>query len=340
MARKSGSTIAQDELYSPGERDFSRPSLDDARLVDLDDDQESPFLRGQKRVSVRRSTIPKKTANRLKWVLAAGFVLTLFGLAGAAVYRYGAHSWRFRIDSSDNLEITGTRNVTRAQIMQVMGADLGRNIFFVPLAQRQAQLEQIPWVESASVMRFLPNRIKIEVQERTPVAFARMGSHIMLLDATGVLMDLPAAQRRRFSFPVVVGMNPAEPLSTRLPRMRAYNQLIHDLDAGGAHYSADLSEVDVTDPDDVRISVTDPAGDVMVYLGSADFLERYKIYLNHIREWHQQFDKIDSVILRYPGQIIVNPGSKAPEIATAPPQTAATGNKSKPSPGIARKQGH
>ena len=70
------------------------------------------------------------------------------------------------------------QNVTKAQIMEVMGADIGRNIFFVPLTQQKAQLEQIPWVESASVMRFVPNRLKVEIHERTPVAFARVGPRI------------------------------------------------------------------------------------------------------------------------------------------------------------------
>ena len=69
--------------------------------------------------------------------------------------------------------------------MEVMGGDIGRNIFFVPLDQRKLQLEQIPWVESASVMRFVPNRLRIEIHERTPVAFARIGSHISLIDAGG-----------------------------------------------------------------------------------------------------------------------------------------------------------
>ena len=41
------------------------------------------------------------------------------------------------------------------------------------LNERKAQLEKISWVESASIMRFVPNRLQIEVHERTPVAFAR-----------------------------------------------------------------------------------------------------------------------------------------------------------------------
>ena len=45
----------------------AREDLDDARMLDLDVEQESPFLRGQKRVSVRRGHSPKKTATRLTW---------------------------------------------------------------------------------------------------------------------------------------------------------------------------------------------------------------------------------------------------------------------------------
>src|SRR6202040_62243 len=181
-------------------------------------EQESPFLRGQKRVSVRRGSLPKKTANRLLWVGAALIALTIIGVAGLSLYRYGKHSWRFRIDSSDQIEVAGADHVTHAQIMEVMGGDIGRNIFFVPLAQRKQQLEQIPWVESASVMRFVPNRLKVEIHERTPVAFARVGSRILLVDSLGTLMELP--NKQKYSFPVILGMNPGEPLSTRIPRMR------------------------------------------------------------------------------------------------------------------------
>src|SRR5215469_134403 len=253
MARKSNSTIRQEELY-PYAGNFpsdGRGELDDARLVDLDVDEESPFLRGQKRVSARRSSLPKKTAHRLLWALGAVAILGIGAMAAAALYNYGEHSWRFRVQSSDNIEITGMQNVTRAQIVEVMGADIGRNIFFVPLAQQKAQLEQIPWVESASVMRFVPNRLKVEIHERTPVAFARVGPRIFLIDAGGTLMELPP--KHKYSFPVILGMNPGEPLSTRVPRMRAYNELVQDLDSGGAHYSQDLSEVDVSDLENLRV---------------------------------------------------------------------------------------
>jgi cell division protein FtsQ len=310
MARKSGSTIVQEELYPPSHESARRvpeESSDDQRLLDLDVEQESPFLRGQKRVSVRRGSLPKKAATGLTWGILALGVILVCGAAIAALYHYGEHSWRFRVESSDDIDVAGLQNVTRYQIMEVMGGDIGRNIFFVPLTERKLALEKIPWVESASVMRFVPNRLKIEIHERTPVAFVRVGSKILLIDSVGTLMDLPAAGKKKYSFPVILGMNPGEPASTRAARMKIYNDLVSQLDAGGTHYSQDLSEVDLSDAEDVKVVASDPQGEVLVHLGSSNYLERYKVYVSHVREWRQQFEKLESVDLRYDRQIIVNP---------------------------------
>jgi cell division protein FtsQ len=314
MARKSSPTIPQEELY-PHSDEAVRADMDDARMLDLDAEQESPFLRGQKRVSVRRGSLPKKTATRLTWAAIGLSLLFVLGVGASFLYHYGERSWRFRIESSDDIQITGLQNVTRGQVMEVMGLDIGRNIFFVPLSQRQTQLEQIPWVESASVMRFEPNHLKIDIHERTPVAFARVGSKVMLVDAVGTLMELPVyGSKKKYSFPVILGMNAGEPLSTRAARMRLYNQLVNDLDSGGAHYSQELSEVDLSDPEDVKVQANNPDGEVLVHLGSSNYLERYKVYVSHVQEWRQQFNRVESVDLRYDHQIIVNPdlGGVAP----------------------------
>jgi len=303
MARRGGATI-QEELY-PTPDESAREELGDVRLIDLDAEKESPFLRAQKRVSVRRAALPKKTAARLLWAVVAIAVAAVAAVSAATLYHYGEHSWRFRLNSSDDIELTGLSNVTRSQVIEVMGADIDRNVFFIPLDQRQKQLEQIPWVESASVMRFAPNRIGIEIHERTPVAFARVGSKIMLVDSGGVLMEL--STKKRYSFPVIAGLSSSQPLLARAAQMKIYNQLIRELDSGGGRYSSDLSEVDLSDAEDVKVLTNDPDGEVLVHLGSSNYLDRFKIYVAHLREWRQQFQKLESVDLRYDRQIIVNP---------------------------------
>jgi cell division protein FtsQ len=83
--------------------------------------------------------------------------------------------------------------------------------------------------------------------------------------------------------------------------------LVRELDAGGAHYSQELSEVDISDPEDVKVIAADSNGEVLVHLGSGNYLQRYRTYVTHIQQWRQQFEKLESVDLRYDGQIIVNP---------------------------------
>lgn len=332
MARKNSSTLPDEELggaVSESSR-HTRGADDsplDARMLDLDDEAESPFLRGQKRVPVRRGALPRRTAGRVKLALQVGGIVAAMAFVWIALERYGSQSWRFRLDSSDNISIAGTHNVSRSQVLDVMASDIDRNIFFVPLEQRKKQLEQVSWVQSASIMRLLPNRLKIVIVERTPVAFVEIDSHIQLIDASGVIMELPPNLATRYSFPVIVGITDNDPLSTRAARMKIYMQLVKELDSSGAHYSADLSDVDLSDPDDVKATVTDPHGAVLVHLGSSSFLERFKVYVAHVQEWRAQFRKLESVNLRYDHQVIVNPDSAntaTVETATAAPSTAAT----------------
>jgi len=320
MARRNPSPLADEELEQTGSEASRRSRSDDespldARMLDLDDEAESPFLRGQKRVPVRRGALPRRTASKVKLILQILAVVIPLALVWTVLARYATQSWRFRIDSSDNISIAGTNNVSRSQVLDVMASDIDRNIFYVPLEQRKKQLEQIPWVQSASIMRLLPNRLKVVIAERTPVAFVEIGSHIQLIDANGVIMDVPANQNTRYSFPVLVGMSENEPLSTRVARMKLYTQLVKELDSSGAHYSADLSDIDLSDPDDVKATVIDPHGAVLVHLGSSNFLEHFKVYVAHVQEWRTQFHHLESVNLRYDHQVIVNPDSAAAEAA-------------------------
>ena len=291
---------------------------EDLDLDDLDS-EEAQFLRTQKRVPVRRSPIPKKAASQLKIAGMVAAVVVVGGGLTAWAYSYGMTSWRFRIQSSDSVEITGVKNASRAQVMDVAGKDIARNIFYVPLDERKKQLEQIPWVEEASVMRLLPNRIAVTIRERTPVAFAQIGSRISLIDANGVVLGMPADRKTKYSFPVIRGITETEPLSSRAAAMKIYNRLVSELGASdgesaaanSTNYVRQLSEVDLSDPENVKVTANDPGGTMVVHLGAQDFLPRYKLYVAHIAEWRQQFQNVQSVDLRFEGQVVVNPDKTA-----------------------------
>jgi hypothetical protein len=80
-----------------------------------------------------------------------------------------------------------------------------------------------------------------------------------------------------------------------------------------------------------------------VELGSSEYLKRYKTYVSHVQEWRQQFQKLESVNLRYDNQVIVNPDPegrpKQPALAASAARAAAAAGV-KPAALIARMVPH
>jgi cell division protein FtsQ len=220
---------------------------------------------------------------------------------------------RFRIAGTENIQASGLTEVSRAQMLPVFGEDIGRNIFFINISDRRKELEEIPWVERATVMRLLPDQIRIQVVERQPVAFVRQNQQIGLVDANGVLLSMPVASmvQHHYSFPVVTGINPGDPQSSRKARMAVYERLLAELDANHQHYSEQISEIDLTVPEDARVLMPEQGDDILAHFGDDRFLERYQRYKAHIAEWRQQYPKLAAVDLRYDRQVVLEMASGA-----------------------------
>ena len=286
------------------------------------------------RVSFRGSLLPKTLWGRI--TAGAGFLLVAgAGIAAMLWVRsFLLHDEHFVIPTSDAIQIAGNGHLTRAQLLSVFGEDVDRNVFNVPLAERRAELESLPWVAHATVMRFLPNHVRVAIVERTPVAFVRQGSQIGLVDANGVLFDLTgpemvggktAHSEPDYSFPVLTGISAGDPLSTRAARMRIYMGFMAALDATGEGVSHRLSEVDVSNPEDVKAIIPDQGSDILVHFGEEKYLERYHQYQEHLAEWRAQYPKLASVDMRYERQVVLEmqPGSTpAPASETATKRTA------------------
>ena len=296
------------------------------------------------------SAFASKAASPAAWsgrIVAAAIVLG--GLAGFTAVLWQARavllaSPELTIRSSSSIQITGNQHLTRPQLLSVFGDDVDRNLLTVSLEDRRAQLEQLPWVEHATVMRLLPNKLRVAIVERTPVAFVRQGSEIRLVDNNGVLLDISpdAPVANHYSFPVVTGINQEDPLSTRAARMELYERFLTELDSGPSSgsdkVSQTISEVDLSSPEDVKALLAtgvpsgtqDKASDILVHFGSEDFLARYQKFEQRLPEWKTQYPKLASVDMRYDRQVVLEmaPGSAAP----AAPRDASTAPAAKPAP--------
>ena len=316
-------------------------------MPDPEDDDE--FARpGRQRFDEPQRAPWWRPATRWGRIFLACGALTVTGIvvtAGFVFKTYLERDSRFRIAGSGNIQTTGLSEVTRGDLLPVFGEDIGRNIFFVPLNQRRSQLEKIPWVEKATVMRVLPDQLRISVVERQPVAFVRHGQQIGLVDSNGVLLSMPASSmtKHHYSFPVVTGIDPGDPLASRKARMAVYGRLVGELDSNGQRLSEQISEIDLTDPEDARILMPEPGADILAHFGDDQFLTRYQRYKAHIGEWRQQYPHLASVDLRYEQQVVLEmaPGSGGSKTTTDDgkptsdrPKLAGNSTPSKPSAGV------
>ncbi len=321
-SRRASALLDRDELAGMP-TDFHRPAASASRRVvrqntdasavefpvdDLSEESENKeFLRSPRRVSVRRGLLPQSPFGRI--VAVCGLLLVLGALAGGVwgIRYFLLHDPRFLIQSSDAIQIEGNTNVTRPELLNIFGSDIGRNIFYVPLAERRAELEHLPWVEHATVMRLLPNQLHISVVERTPVAFARQGSQIGLVDANGVLLSMPPAAigNPHYSFPVLVGISSSDPFSSRAARMKIYHNFVSSLDASGQNISSHLSEINLSDPEDVVALVPEQGADILVHFGDQKYLARYQSFTAHLAQWRQQYPRLAAVDMRYDGQAVL-----------------------------------
>jgi cell division protein FtsQ len=182
------------------------------------------------------------------------------------------------------------------------------------LDARRGQLEQLPWVESASLQRILPNRIRVELTERTPVAFLRNSNELALIDAHGVILDRPEGED--LHFPVITGLSDSMPREEREKRMQTYQEFLRDADLVRSGSSDRISEVDLSNAKDLRVVLTGltSANDsqaVTIHFGYSDFTGKYRMLVENFAQWQANAGRVQSIDLQYSRQVVVNSDSSA-----------------------------
>ena len=282
----------------------------DSYRPELVADEEPRYLRRQKPVEIRR----KKFTGRGWPFYRRVLVVSIAGVAGMTAAYYGAqfllYSPSMLLLKPDQIELTGNHIVSREAVLQQFVDDRDRSVLRVPLESRRGQLEQIPWVESASVQRILPNRLRIELTERTPVAFVRNGNELALIDTHGVILDRPRGEE--LHFPIVTGVSEEVPRDQREKRMQACEEFLKAIDLVRSGSSDRVSEIDLSNPKDLRVVMTGLANPsdsqaVTIHFGSGEFTGKFKMLIDNFSQWQANAGRVQSIDLQYSRQVVVNP---------------------------------
>ena len=302
-------------------------------------DEEPKYLRRQKPLEIKRRKFGKKA---WKTYLRVSFWCVIALAAAATSYALGHYllaSPEMALIHSDQVQITGNQYVPRGRILEMFTADRNRSVLRIPLNERRRQIETIPWVEQATVRRALPNRLEVEITERTPIAFLREGSDLALVDVHGIILDRPL--KANFHFPVVTGIGADMPVEDRELRMQMFAGFTQQVEAARAGSMEQVSEVDLTEAKDLRATISglqvgnssggatgsDAWGNadapIVVHFGDSDFQSKYLTVLNDIGQWRAAAGRVESVDLRFNGEAVVNPDRTILALKKDPPPIIA-----------------
>ncbi len=319
-------------------------------------DEEPKYLRRQKPLEIKRRKFGKKA---WKTYLRVAFWSVIALAAAATSYALGHYllaSPEMALIHSDQVQVTGNQYVPRGRVLEIFSADRNRSVLRVPLNERRRQIETIPWVEQATVRRALPNRIEVEITERTPIAFLREGSGLALVDVHGVILDRPL--KGNFHFPVVTGMGGDMPIEDRELRMQMFAGFSQQVEAARGGAMDQVSEVDLTEAKDLRATISglqvannsggasanDGWGNtdapILIHFGDSDFQSKYLTVLNDIGQWRAAAGRVESVDLRFNGEAVVNPDRTILAMKKDPPPfTAVAPHAVAPHPAAPAKSG-
>ncbi len=289
-----------------------------------------PARRGSATAGRARSFSPRTlfgyVPSALKFILAILAVVTL--IIG---YRVAASASLFQVRSID---VTGTSRTSAEEIEGLTRRAVARTgVWRADLNAISAELERLPGVRRAVVSRVLPDRLRVRVTERVPVAVVRTAAgHFFWVDEEGVALgEMKAADAVPAFF--IRGWNEdgtEEARKENIERVQQYVEVSHEWNA--LALSERVSEVNLIDLRDVRAQLSGNDSQIEVRLGGQELGVRLKLALDALDEYRQtpRGSSITYLDLQT-GRIVIgtNSGSKV-STASEPPVSDSTNQESKP----------
>lgn len=215
------------------------------------------------------------------------------------------------------LRVIGTRRLSEGEVEGLLDGLKGRNIVTTSLETWRQRLLASPWVREASLRRALPGTIEVRISERWPMAVARSGDSLLLIDDQGTVVDEFGPRYRALDLPIVEGLMERDGKAESAPDATRVALVVATLASlREANLLARVSQIDVSDERNVAVTlIGDPA---VLYLGRERFAERVQAYLEMGDRLTRMVEQVASVDLRFDNRVYVRPRKSGVTFASMP----------------------
>lgn len=197
------------------------------------------------------------------------------------------------------IEVEGNRQVPAGWIESALEPLTGENLIRLSLPAVERAVATNPWVETVTIDKRLPNRLRLVVVERRPAALFRTASGLIILDAHGnTIAPLePGAvdgDLLLVSLGAATEVEPAAALAVAA-----------ELERAAPDWAKTLSEVELLSEDDFRLFLGALPFPLAVRSGTLG--ERLPELRALLPELQRRYDAIELVDLRFARRIVFQP---------------------------------
>jgi cell division septal protein FtsQ len=182
----------------------------------------------------------------------------------------------------------------------------GENLVRLSLAAAAGRVQRNPWVESVEMVKELPDRLRVKVAERRPVALLLDGGQLVYADSAGrgiapIATPAELEEARRAGLLVVTFAERPHP-----DGMAAALKVAAELGRVQPTWAAALARIEVLGEEDFRLQTDALPFPLLVTSGQVG--PKVQRFLELLPELSRRYPRIEAVDLRFSRRIVVQPG--------------------------------
>jgi cell division protein FtsQ len=256
---------------------------------------------GKNHVSGRRFGSALKILGKVgAFSLILAFMLSVF------VYAYTSEKFNLQ-----NVTFYGCKELNQKELEAIIRQDFPANILRIDLGKLKERLEKETWTKRVEIRRVLPSDLIIYVEERTPSVILELQGELMVADKDGTMLGQYDPRFGKLDVPVFKGAQGDDAESYKLyqegnaARIQQALVMLADIESGLPHATQRISEVDISDPKNLKILLVDDTAEV--YLGEKDYLKRFRALMDNLDEYQKlkdQYAEFVSIDMRFDNKIV------------------------------------
>jgi cell division protein FtsQ len=269
------------------------------------------LLIAHQRRSVGRARRLRRALHALGRLLAGGAVVAALSVSAVV-----AADWARRTPllATRTVEVEGAHRLDPAAVRTAAQLEPGANLLAVDVEAAEARVRALPGVRRAHVVRHLPGRVTVMVEEREPYVLVN-ADRLYWVDAEGYLVGADARPGAT-GLPIVTGVEAPPAAGGPSERLRSGLALVQALERTGGRLAGRVSEVDLAGREGPVLYLMDG---IEVRMGTADWADRLARLDGVLAELDTRGERVASIDLRFRDLVVLTPQGGAPGVAGRAP---------------------